>query len=112
MIKKPVASKEVVRFNNAKGEFITAINNLNTSYGRVSTMMSGVYGYGSAVDGLTDMKEHLDWIAAETKKAEKLRCLLLFMYDQGFDQLADKYQQKLWAFYAEEEKQKNAEVAK
>jgi hypothetical protein len=111
MSTKPVASKEVVRFNKAKGEYITAINNLNTSYGRVSTMMSGVYGSGSATSGLTDMQEHLDWLAAETRKAKKLRSLLAYMYNQGFDHLADKFQQELWAFYAEEEKQKKAEVA-
>ena len=63
------------------------------------------------VKGLTDMKAHLDWLAAETKKAEELRTALSYMYDQGFDHLANKFQQKLWAFYAEEEKQKKAEVA-
>jgi hypothetical protein len=111
MSTKPVASKEVVRFNNTKGDYITAINNLNTSYGRVSTMMSGVYGLGSAVQGLNDMNGHLEWLAAETRRAKKLRSLLAYMYNQGFDKLADQYQQELWAFYAEEEKQAKAEVA-
>jgi len=108
---KPVASNEVVSFNDTKGEFITAINNINTSYGRVSTMMSGVYGYGSAGTGLGDMKDHLEWLAAEVKRAEELRTELAYMYDQGFNHLADKFQQELWAYYDAEEKRMKAEVA-
>jgi hypothetical protein len=108
---KPEAPANVVIFNKTKGDYLEAISNINTSYGRVSTMNSGVHGLGSAIAGLTDMREHLEWIATEVARAESLRKQLVFMYEEGIDRLADQFQQTLWAYYAEVEAQKKAEVA-
>lgn len=111
MSNKPVASEGVILFNHVKGEYLKAIDTINTSYGRVSMMNSGLHGMGSALTGLSDMKEHLEWVAAEVAKAESLRRQLIFMYENGIDKKADEFQQELWAFYDEEEKRKKAEVA-